>query len=546
MIPGSPDGWDKMLKRFGTMTFKEVLEPARISALEGFPVQQVTAGAIGAAARCTSDPDMASVYCKDGAPVGTLYKIFKNPDMANTFRVLQEKGIDGFYRGEVAQAMHKKMNKVFLEGVRSNSGSQVWPAYRLLPGMTEFASLDDFANYTARWIEPLKTSYRGYELYETPPPSQGWAALEMLNIVEACAEYFGMNLRTINRENPFFTHLQVEAKKLAYSDLHRYNADPRFATDLYSKLNNYFLDKTYAASLCNLIDMGDPATGRAPRARHSDRLGNIPGGTIYGTSADRWGNMVSFVYSNYGGFGSGIIVPGYGFPFSNRGAMFTLDASHPNVLEGSKEPFITIIAAFLMKDGEPVMSFGNMGGATQPHGHVQHIMNMVDLGFNVQASSDAARWDHSQGTGNASGLQLDRYLYDHRCTPNYSTRACPAFNLAVTTNPLSVTAPRIGDILISWGHTSPSRSTGLGGGYEAIYFKKDPNAPEPWPLEDIKETIAVPNGNNGNCTYNAAGKLSGNCVYKEVVKTPKYMGPVNGVYHGGADTLRKDAAAVGW
>ena len=156
------------------------------------------------------------------------------------------------------------------------------------------------------------------------------------------------------------------------------------------KIDSYFLNKTYAAGLCDNLDINPP------KARPADVKGNLPGGTIYGASADRWGNMVSFVYSVYTSWGSGVTIPGYGFQLTSRGGMFTFDPNHPNTIAGRKQPFITIIAGFIMKDGQPVMAFGNMGGSTQPLGHVQHIVNMIDLGYNVQATSDAARWDHNQ------------------------------------------------------------------------------------------------------------------------------------------------------
>ena len=362
MVPGSVDGWDKLLKRFGTMTFKEVLEPARKSAFEGFPVHEVLANSFRGSKNnlCNFDPDTAAVYCK-GGDVPALYSIFRNPDMGHTFEVLQKKGRDAFYKGEIAKAIVAKANSL---GV-------VLP-----PGVSQFWSIDDLKNYHAKWVEPLTTNYHGYDIYETPPPSQGWAALEMLNILETCAEIKPFDLAAIGRENALFTHIEVEAKKLAYSDLLRYNADPNFYLELYDKLENYFLNKTYAAGLCDLIDTQPPIV-----ARPADVLGNLPGGTIYGASADRWGNMVSFIYSVYTSWGSLVTIPGYGFQLSSRGGMFTFDPAHPNTLAGGKEPFITIIAGFIMKDGKPVMAFGNMGGSTQPLGHVQHIVNMIDLGY---------------------------------------------------------------------------------------------------------------------------------------------------------------------
>lgn len=471
VVPGSVDGWDKLLKRFGTMTFKEVLEPARKSAVEGFPVHEILAnGFHGSKSNlCDSarDPDTPKVFCK-GGDVPALYSIFRNPDYGHALEVLQNKGRDAFYKGEIAQAIVNKANSL---GVKvPGGGSKFW-------------TMDDLKDYKAKWVEPLSTRYHGYDIYETPPPSQGWAALEMLNILEVCAERTPFDLAKIGKEDPLFTHIEVEAKKLAYSDLLRYNADPNFYLELYDKIDSYFNNKTYAAGLCDKIQINPP------KARPADVKGNLQGGTIYGTSADRWGNMVSFVYSNYTSWGSGVTIPGYGFPLTSRGGMFTFDPNHPNTIAGHKEPFITIIAGFIMKDGQPMMAFGNMGGATQPLAHVQHIVNMIDLGYNVQATSDAARWDHSQSaTGDI--LSLDVYLYDD-----------------------------IGPTLANWGHKFSSStykgSRGLGGGYQGILFERDYSLPVP--------------------------KL-----HKGKDRDQDNLGPVNGVYRAGTDSFRKDGAAVGW
>ncbi len=263
MVPGSVDGWDKMLKRFGTMTFKEVLEPARRSAFEGFPVHEVLASSFRSnktmLCNSTLDPDTPNVYC-NGGDVPGLYSIFRNPDMGRTFEVLQNKGRDAFYKGEIAEAIVNKANSL---GVKLPSG------------MKQFWTLNDLKKYQAKWVEPLMTTYHGYNVYETPPPSQGWAALEMLNILETCAEIKPFDLAAIGRENALFTHIEVEAKKLAYSDLLRYNADPKFYPSLYDKLNNYFLNKTYAAGLCDKIDIGNlPSV--APVARPADVRATCP------------------------------------------------------------------------------------------------------------------------------------------------------------------------------------------------------------------------------------------------------------------------------
>ncbi|MBP2673311.1 MAG: Gamma-glutamyltransferase [Deltaproteobacteria bacterium] len=461
MVPGSVDGWDKLLKRFGTMKFQEVLEPARKYAFEGFPVHEVLAGSfkdnrnglcgLGA----PYDMDTAAVYCPGGEVPG-LYGIFRNPDMGRAFEALQKNGVDAFYRGEIARAIVAKANS-------------------LAPGMWTMADLE---NYKARWDPPISTRYHGYDIYETPPPSQGWAALEMLNILERCAEVKSFDLAAIRRASlSKFTHIEIEAKKLAYSDLLRNNADPDFFTDLPGFLEKKFLDKTYAAGLCDSIDTEDPIV-----ARPAGVPGNLPGGTVYLATADRWGNMVSLVSSVYTSWGSMVTIPGYGFQLGSRGAMFTFHPGHPNTLAGGKRPFITIIAGFIMKDGEPLMAFGNMGGGTQPQAHVQHIVNLIDLGYNVQATSDAARFDHDQAKDRVS---LDYYLYDI-----------------------------VNADLTAWGHKT-RRARGVGGGYQGILFERDPGLQDP----------GVPDGRGGD---GAA-----------------HQGPLHGVYRAGSE-LRKDGCAVGW
>ena len=497
MVPGGPDGWDKMLKRFGTMTFKEVLEPARKYAFEGFPVHEVLANSFRGSKNnlcATGEPydmDTKAVYCADGDVPG-LYEIFKNPDMGHTFEVLQKKGINAFYKGEIAKAIVKKANSV---GV-------------IVPGGGPFWTMKDLKNYEARWERPLMTKYHGYNIWETPPPSQAWAALEMLNLLEVCAEVKPFDLGALGRPNSLFTHIEVEAKKLAYSDLLRWNADPDFS-DIKNQIDKFFNNKDYALGLCKLFE-GDLSTWprpdpdpHPPVARPADVLGNLDGGTIFGVSADRWGNMVSFVNSVYTSWGSKVTIPGYGFQLSSRGGMFNFDPDHPNTLAGGKRPFITIIAAFITKDkdgypdGEPIMAFGNMGGGTQPQAHAQHVVNMIDLGFNVQATGDAARFDHDQGTGVQSrdNLRMDYYLYD-------------AVNADLT----------------AWGHTT-QRRRGLAGGYQGVLFERDPNLPEPW--------LPSSDGHHGK-----HGKKKDH-HYKD------YDGPVNGTYRAGSE-LRKDGAAVGW
>ena len=411
VIPGTVSGWDALLKRFGTMTFKEVLEPAVKYAEEGFPVhERVHDQWVSAVDTLREDPDSVATWLPNGeAPA--LYSIFRNPDMARALRLLQKKGRNAFYKGDIARAIVAKSQRA--------------------GGVIEF---DDLAEYESEWVEPISTNYHGYDVHELPPPGQGFAALEMLNILEVCVPHHGYDLATLGPRDPKYWHFLIEAKKLAYSDLLRYNADPKFAPPPLDVL----LSKAHAASLCDKIDPN--------QARPADVLGNLGGSTVYFATADRWGNMVSFVNSLFSGFGSRVTIPPYGFTLANRGSGFTLDENHPNVVAPRKRPFITIIAGFITQDGKPVMAFGNMGGGTQPQAHVQHVVNMIDLGMNVQATTDVARFDHNQGNDRTA---LDSYLYD-----------------------------LVGPGLTAMGH-SVTRAFGHAGGYQGILFEPDPNLPKP-------------------------------------------------------------------
>ena len=441
VIPGGVSGWDAILKRFGTMTFKEVLEPAAKYAEEGFPVHEVARW--GASSRLLADPDSVATWLPNGqGPV--LYSIFRNPDMARAYRLLQKEGRDAFYKGDIARAIVAKSQAV--------------------GGVIE---LNDLAEYESEWVEPLSTNYHGYDVHQLPPPGQGFAALEMLNILEACVPHHGYNLADLGHTNPLYWHFLVEAKKLAYSDLHRYNADPKFAPPPLGTL----LSKQYAASLCGKIS--------PEHARPADVRGNIEGGTVYFATADRWGNMVSFVNSLFSGFGSGVTIPPYGFTLANRGSGFTLDENHPNVVAPRKRPFITIIASFITKDGQPLMAYGNMGGGTQPQAHAQHIVNMIDLGMNVQATTDVARFDHSQGSDRTA---LDTNLFD-----------------------------LVGAGLTARGHEI-TRAFGHAGGYQGILFERDPSLPEP---------NVPPAGSRGKA----------------------FEQPLNGIYRAGSDLRKDGHAA---
>jgi gamma-glutamyltranspeptidase/glutathione hydrolase len=372
-VPGAVDGWDLLLKRAGTMTFKETLEPAAVLAEQGFGVtERIRNDWIYGATVLANDPDSVKTYLINGKPPNT-YDVFRNPDLARTFRLLQAQGRDVFYKGEIAQAIIAKS--------------------RALGGTM---TLDDLSSTQATWETPLSTNYHGYDVYEMPPSTQGFAALEMMNILEVCAPKLGVNLAALGPRSPAYWHFLVEAKKLAYTDLYAFNADPAFASVPVSRL----ISKSYAAELCSRID---PKKAVTPEPK-----GDPVGGTVYLAAADRWGNMVSFIYSIYDSFGSGVTVPGYGFVLNDRGALFSLDRNSPNLLAPRKRPFHTLLPGFLMKDGRPVMAFGLMGGSQQAQGHAQVLVDMIDLGANPQAASDAARFTHAQASNT---LFLESNLY---------------------------------------------------------------------------------------------------------------------------------------
>ena len=412
-VPGAVDGWDQLLKRFGTMGFRQVLAPSVKTAEEGFGLtERIHSDWQSMEPELAKDPESARVFLRDGkAP--PLYRSFRNPDLAEAYRLLQRRGRDAFYDGPIGDAIVRRINE-----------SDALPWKR-----------SDLRDFRSEWVDPITTNYKGYDVYEMPPNSQGFATLEMLNIIEQCGPRLGYDLKALGPRSATFWHVLVEAKKLAYSDLHRYNGDPRFVDVPLRRL----LSKRYAASLCSQIDMeraSDP----------SIQAGRV-GDTVYLTTADRWGNMVSFIYSIYDYFGSQVTVPGYGFPLNDRGYFFELDDDSPNVVAPRKRPFHTIIPAFVMKDGQPLMAFGNMGGDEQPQAQATELVNMIDLGMNVQAAGDAARFHHAQDDNE---LDLESKLYD-----------------------------LVGSQLEAMGH-KVNRTTGDPmGGYQAILFERDPAASAP-------------------------------------------------------------------
>ncbi len=354
-VPGAVDGWDKLLKRFGRRTFREVLAPAITYAEAGFPVGEVVSVYWRDSEKVLrADAATAKTYLPGGrAPAAG--EVFKNAELAWTYRQLASKGRNAFYSGAVARRIL---------------------ATSALHGGTMTAS--DLADFQSEWVETISTTYKGWTVHELPPNGQGIAALEMLNIMERfpLADWGHNSVRGL--------HHMIEAKKLAYADMRRYDADPRFATIPVETMRS----KPFAAERARLID---PA--RANCAVEPGAPAITDNGTTYLSAVDREGNMISLIQSNYSsvGFGAGLAVGGAGFVLHNRGGGFTLDADSPNVLAARKRPLHTIIPAFMEKDSVRV-AFGIMGGWNQAQAHAQYVSNIADFGMNIQAAMDAPRF----------------------------------------------------------------------------------------------------------------------------------------------------------
>jgi gamma-glutamyltranspeptidase/glutathione hydrolase len=393
-VPGCVDAWAELHKKFGKLKLSDDLAPAIRYAEEGFPVTELIGYYWSFGPRLYNGLPGAflETYTLDGkGRTPGKGDIFKNPDLAKTLRLIGEKGRDVFYKGEIADKIDDFM--------RANGG---------------FLRKVDFEKHTSSWVEPVSTNYRGYDVFELPPNGQGVAALQILNILE------GFDLRAMGRNSPETLHTMIEAKKIAWADRAKFYADPDFAKIPLAGL----LSKQYAAERRKLIDpnqavkqveAGDPQNGVGAPSRRSaktsarGRAGSDPsiddGDTIYMCTADDEGKMVSLIQSNYRGMGSGIVVPGLGFMFQDRGELFSMDPQHANVYAPGKRPFHTIIPGFVMKDGKPWEAFGVMGGGMQPQGHVQVLTNQIDFGLNVQEAGDASRWQH-EGDNEPTGEKM--------------------------------------------------------------------------------------------------------------------------------------------
>jgi len=355
-VPGAVDGWFELHERFGRASMEDILAPAIHYAENGFPVTEVIAYFWERNAEVLEEyENFPETFMPEGrAP--RKGEIFSNPDLGNTYRLLATEGRDAFYKGEIAETIGEYMER-----------------------QGGFLTAEDMAAHESTWVDPVSTNYRGYDVWQLPPNTQGIAGLQILNILEA------WDLSRYSLDDPEYIHRFVEAKKLAFEDRARFYADPDFADVPVSEL----VSKAYAEERRKLIDLkkaADSYPAGDPRLDNAD--------TIYLTTADEDGNMVSLIQSNYRGMGSGMTPDGLGFILQNRAEMFNLDPEHANSLEPGKRPFHTIIPAFVTKDGEPWMSYGVMGGGMQPQAHVQILVNMIDFGMSLQGAGDAARISH--------------------------------------------------------------------------------------------------------------------------------------------------------
>ena len=358
-VPGAVSGWHALVERYGRLTLGQVLEPAIRIAETGFPVTPIIADQwADAAERLKRDEGARATFLVDGTRAPKAGEWFANPDLARSFRRIAQEGPGVLYGGDLGREL--------VEGLGALGG---------------FLTLDDLASHQPRWVEPIGTEFRDWTVWELPPAGQGIAALEMLELLEP------FDLASMGHNSPEYLHHLIEAKKLAFADLHRYVSDPEtMEIDAEALLAPAFVDARR-----RLIDPEAAADRPSPGRAVTDSE------TIYLAVADADGNMVSFINSVYSSFGSGIVVPGTGLALQNRGAGFVMDDGHPNQAAPRKRPFHTIIPGFATRDGEPFLAFGVMGGSMQPQGHVQLLLNMLLFEMDPQEAVDAPRFRHLSG-----------------------------------------------------------------------------------------------------------------------------------------------------
>jgi gamma-glutamyltranspeptidase/glutathione hydrolase len=411
-VPGAVDGWFELHGRFGRLTMQEILAPTIAYATDGFPVSEVIAYYLQSnKARISHYPGFAETYMPNG-DVPKKGEMFRNPRLAATLQLIADKGRDEFYKGSIAKRIDAYM---------AEQG-----------GLLNY---DDLAAHESEWITPVSTNYRGWDVFELPPNGQGIAALQILNVLE------GFDIASMGFGSAEYIHTFVEAKKLAFEDRAKFYADMDFVDVPVETL----ISKDYSDVRRKLIDR--------KKASMSLPAGDAKleeGDTIYLTVADADGNMVSLIQSNYRGMGSGMTPGDLGFVLQDRAELFALDADHANVVAGGKRPFHTIIPAFVMKDGKPLISFGLMGGAMQPQGHAQIIVNMVDFGMNLQEAGDAARLNHTGSSQPTGSVMTDGGVIHLESQFSKETR----------------------DALEAMGHTLGVSDGGFGG-YQAIMWDEE-------------------------------------------------------------------------
>ena len=366
-VPGCVDGWFEMHKRFGKISMEDILNPAINYAENGFPVTELVSYYMEIANKNFNQyPNFKETYHINGY-TPKKGQLFKNKDLGKTLRLIAENGRKGFYEGPVA--------KTISDFIIDQGG---------------FLSFEDLKNHSSDWIEPVSTNYRGYDIWELPPNGQGIAALQILNLLES------FDIKSMGFGSAEYIHHFVEAKKIAFADRAKYYAD----MDFNNIPVNYLISKEYANKRRQEINKTEAAkTVVAGEIENGD--------TIYLTTSDKEGNMVSLIQSNYRGMGSGMVPPGLGFMLQDRGELFSLEEGHYNVYEPEKRPFHTIIPAFITKDEKPYVSFGLMGGAMQPQGHAQIVINLIDFEMNLQEAGDAPRIRHVSNQQPTGGNMLD-------------------------------------------------------------------------------------------------------------------------------------------
>jgi len=412
-VPGCVDGWAELHAKFGKLPLARDLAPAVKFADEGFPVSPVIAGDWArSVTRFKDKPGFADVFMPGGRTPAEG-EIFRNPALSKSLKLIGEKGRDAYYKGAIAEEFVKYSKQV-----------------------GGYFTLEDFAKHRSEWVDPVSTDYRGYSVWELPPPGQGIAALQLLNILE------NFDLKAMGRGSADYWHVFTEAKKVAFADRARYYADPEFVKIPVSEL----IGKPYAKQRAALIDMKQAATTDLPGEPTALNRRE----TTYLCAADANGMMVSLIQSNYTGFGSGYCIPALGFGIQDRGNLFDLKPGKPNSYAPGKRPFHTIIPAFITKDGAPVMAFGLMGGDMQPQGHAQVVVNLVDFGMNLQEAGDAIRFHHSGSSEPTGTVMTDGGVL-------HIEDGLPADVLAE---------------LARRGHKLASESVGAYGGYQAVW--RDP------------------------------------------------------------------------